>query len=101
MIAIHFATLRVLRYSNDISIRKTESKEEIQRGIQKVNMQSGKRISQSASGRELRHLLVISLFTSSSRVSGPWSPIEIIDTLRSLADDVENNRVEDADRVER
>ena len=28
MIAIHFATLRVLRYSNDITIRKTESKTE-------------------------------------------------------------------------
>ena len=64
-------------------------------------MQSGKRISQSASGRELRHLLVISLFTSSSYVSGPWSPMEIIDTLRSLADDVENNRVEDTDAVDR
>ena len=64
-------------------------------------MQSGKRISQSASGREPRHLLVISLFTSSSYVSGPWSPMEIIDTLRSLADDVENNRVEDTDAVER
>ena len=89
MIAIHFATLRVLRYSNDISIRKTNAKiwqNEIQRGIQigiqrgiqigiqrgiqigiqEVNMQSGKRISQSASGRQLRHLLVISLFPSSS-----------------------------------
>ena len=32
--------------------------------FQKVNLQSGKRISQSVSGRELRHLLVISLFTS-------------------------------------
>ena len=59
----------MLRYSNYISIRKTNAlqkiwqngiqngiKRGIQRGIQKVNMQSGKRISQSASGRELRHL---------------------------------------------
>ena len=28
-------------------------------------------------------------------------PMEIIDTLRSLADDVENNRVEDTDPVDR
>ena len=35
-------------------------------------------------------------------MSGPWSPMEeIIDTLRSLADDVENNRVEDTDAVDR
>ena len=104
MIAIHFATHRVLRYSNDISIRKTKALQKIWQNVfqnviqnvfQKVNMQSVKRINQSASGRELRHLLVISLFTCSSYVSGPWSPMEIIDTLRSLADDVENNRVED------
>ena len=66
MFAIHFATLRVLRYLNDISIRKKALQKiwqkvfqnGIQNVFQKVTMQSGKRISQSASGRELRHFLL-------------------------------------------
>ena len=48
------------RFAKDLAKRFAKRDQNV---FQKVNLQSGKRISQSVSGRELRHLLVMSLFT--------------------------------------